>query len=293
MIWLFASQGNKHEEALVAAMRLGTTKGEIVTVPKQEFKATVKQVPGVILAGVKSDHGPLLRKLVGMGKRVLYLDKGYIRSKNLSPDLMDYYRVSVDSFQPHAYMHRYPHPSDRWDVLEVPIQKLVKTDNRRFVLYAGSSQKYCNFYGLGDATEYAQNVIRRVQEIDRFNRTIIYRPKPSWRGAVPIKGTVFSKYGLSMGQELAHTQVLITHGSNACLEAALHGVPSIVLGEGVTKSISSAGLEEVARPKRVGREALTKLCYTIAYQQWSLDDFRSGAAFEYITDVINYLSKTR
>ena len=290
MIWLFASQGNKHEDALLKAMQLGCSPWEIITVPKKEFKSTVKQVDGVILAGVKSDHGPMMRKLVALGRVVMYLDKGYIRSKNLSQELMDYYRVSVNDFQPHAYMHKYQHPADRWETLGITPAKQAKSNNRRFILYAGSSQKYCNFYGLGEATEYATKVIEAAKSSDPLGRTVIYRPKPSWRGAVPIKDTVFSKYGLSMEQELRHTQVLITHGSNACFEAALHGVPSIVLGDGITKGISSTSLEEVLRPQRVDTDSLLQLCYTIAYQQWSLADFSDGSAFDYLQKVVSYLS---
>lgn len=291
MIWLFASQGNKHEGALLQAMQLGCAPWEIISVPKHEFKSTLKQVDGVILAGVKSDHGPMMRKLVAMGKMVMYLDKGYIRSKNLSQELMDYYRVSINSFQPHEYMHRYVHSSDRWEAHGITPVRKVKSNNRRFILYAGSSQKYCNFYGLGDATEYAIKVIEAAKASDPLSRMVIYRPKPSWKGAVPIKGTVFSKYGLSMEQELRHTQVLITHGSNACFEAALHGVPSIVLGEGITKGISSGNISHVRKPAPVLQEDLMELCYTIAYQQWTLCEFSSGRAFEYLRQVATYLKK--
>lgn len=292
MIWLFASQGNKHEDALLKAMQVGCSPWEIISVPKHQFKTTVKQVDGVILAGVKSDHGPMMRKLVALGKTVMYLDKGYIRSKNLSQELMDFYRVSINSFQPHEYMHRYVHKADRWEAHGIAPLNQAKSNNRRFILYAGSSQKYCNFYGLGDATEYATKIIAAAKEADTLNRTVIYRPKPSWQGAVPIKGTIFSKYGLSMEQELRHTQVLITHGSNACFEAALHGVPSIVLGEGITKSISSGKVEHVRKPRPVCQEDVLRLCYTIAYQQWTLDEFRQGGAFEYLRQVVTYLKKT-
>lgn len=292
MVWLFASQGNKHEDALLKAMQLGCAPWEIIAVPKKDFKSAVKQVDGVILAGVKSDHGPMMRKLVALGKTVMYLDKGYIRSKNLSQELMDFYRVSINNFQPHDYMHRYVHKADRWEAHGITPVSQAKTNNRRFILYAGSSQKYCNFYGLGDATEYATKIIAAAKEFDTLNRTVIYRPKPSWKGAVPIKGTIFSKYGLSMEQELRHTQVLITHGSNACFEAALHGAPSIVLGDGITKGISSGKIEHVRKPRAVSQEALLELCYTIAYQQWTLDEFCRGSAFEYLQQVVAYLKKT-
>ena len=44
----------------------------------------------------------------------------------------------------------------------------------------------------GDPTEYAKYLVSEIRKYSK--RQIWYRPKPSWRDAMPIEGTYFSRH---------------------------------------------------------------------------------------------------
>jgi hypothetical protein len=100
----------------------------------------------------------------------------------------------------------------------------------------------------------------------RTDRPIIYRPKPSFKDAQPIEGTEFSTGDETINDALWGAHALVTHGSNACFEAALLGVPSIVLGDAVAAPISSRSLDDDREPLRGKRE---QWFANLAYHQFT------------------------
>jgi len=59
------------------------------------------------------------------------------------------------------------------------------------------------------------------------------------------------------------------------------GVPSIVLGEGVMKSISSTDLSEVEAPCKGERMPVYA---ALGYHQWTIDEMQTGRAFNEIKE---------
>lgn len=207
------------------------------------------------------------------GAHRLMLDKGYSRHRG-SKRTWEYWRVSLDAQHPtETTLMRNAMPHDRFERLEIELSPWRSIGAN--VIIAGSSAKYHEFHNLPDPTTWAASVIKSLRK--RNSRPIIYRPKPSWRDAVPIKGSIFSPPADQLGQLLSDAHVLITHGSNACFDAIVLGVPVIVLGNAVARPVSSISLDDIMAPKR----ALDRVQWmaNLAYHQFTEAEFENGLAW--------------
>lgn len=230
-----------------------------------------------VMVGVKSKE--LFWKHWHSGVHTIYIDKGYTRHTVPGPiKIWEYWRVSVDAHHPTKKMLTRPKPFDRMEKLELEL-KPWRTKGKHIV-FAGSSAKYHDFYGLSDPTEYAEKFIRRSRGYTR--REIIYRPKPSWRDAAPIKGSTYSELPETIDDILKGAWCLVTHGSNACFEAMLMGIPSIVFGDAVVKPISSVAMEDLEKPFLANDDTRRQWLANLCYYQWTLGEFASGQAWDHI-----------
>jgi hypothetical protein len=229
------------------------------------------------MVGVKSRA--LYQAYYGQGTHVVYLDKGYTRHARPGPvKVWEYWRVSLDSHHPTQYLGKPDMPADRVDDLGVVLKPWRKKGEH--VVIAGSSQKYHDFYGLRHPTQWAQKLVKQIQGAAP-GRRIVYRPKPSWKEAVPIEGTEFSRQG-DIYDVLENAWALVTHGSNAVFESILEGVPCIVLGDAVAKPISSDSLEEIESPLLACYAARHQWLANLAYWQWTLPELSKGQAWDFL-----------
>lgn len=223
------------------------------------------------MVGVKSAE--LFRAHKQAGTIPLMIDKGYIRSRAASGRVWEYWRVAVNAHHPtENSLTLRKMPPDRFEKLGVEIGPWRGYGLQ--VVIAGSSAKYHQFYGLPHPTEYWTGIIANLASMT--DRPIIYRPKPSWKDAAPIRSSLYSGPKDHITDVLNNAHCLITHGSNACFEAAIMGIPSIILGDGVMKSISSTSLDDLDAPRLGKREQL--LC-NLAYHQWNMQEFSTGEAW--------------
>lgn len=209
--------------------------------------------------------------------QVLMLDKGYIRPK-LPVPVRDYQycRVAVGAHHPTRYLMSMDCPADRFLRLGIEIQPW-RADGDHVVI-AGSSEKYHRFHGLDHPTLWAKVVVKELGDA----RPIVYRPKPSWKNKRPIAGTVYSVETPRIDFDLPGAWAMVTHGSNSCFEALVSGIPSIVLGDGITRPISSTSLNEIAAPRLAAEHERKTLLSNLAYCQWTVSELRSGAAWPHI-----------
>jgi len=227
----------------------------------------------VCLVGVKSRE--LIQAHWNAGIHTIYFDKGYCRGKGAGPVGWEYWRVAVDAHHPTRYLMRESRSPARWEALGVDV--LPWRPSGRHILIAGSSAKYHDFYGLSGPAEYYTKLTKRLNKLT--GRPIVYRPKPSYREAEPILGTRFSTSAESIADVLRDCHALVTHGSNAVFEALIAGVPSIVLGEAVTKPISSTDIAEIEAPVLASDQARMQLLANLAWHQWTMPELASGEAW--------------
>jgi hypothetical protein len=280
---LFLHSDKPRERILAEAFidGLKTVGDEGVKRPLQHPIEVDTSVEAVCMVGVKSRE--LFRAYGREGIRVLYFDKGYSRHKSLSVTRSwEYWRVSSGAHHPSRYLMGRPFPSDRWERMGFELKPW--REHGGHIVFAGSSAKYHEFYDLPEPTTYAQKMIKRIRLLSP--REIVYRPKPSWRDAVPIEGTRYSQLPETINDILDSAHALVTHGSNACFEAVIAGVPCIILGEAVAKPISSTDIDDIETPRLASDDERRQWLYNLAYQQWSLPEFCSGEAWKVIRPTI-------
>ncbi len=272
---LFAASDKPREQQLAAAFAAGAAvHGCKVDICHNGVLPRLNGYRAVAMVGVKSKR--LFEQVKATGAMPLMLDKGYIRSRRPDARTWEYWRVSPGAHHPTGTsLTGRKYPSDRLEALELEVAKWRRGGLQ--VVFAGSSAKYHDFYGLPDPTEYASALFERIRQLT--DRPIVYRPKPSWRDAVPIAGSRYSVGKEGMSGALANAHCLVTHGSNACFEAALLGIPSIILGDGVAKPISSTSIEDVEHP-HLGKRI--QWLANLAYHQFTEAEFASGEAWQTI-----------
>lgn len=222
------------------------------------------------MVGVKSRN--LWRKTIAAGVRPLMLDKGYSRHK-VAGGAWEYWRLSLDAHHPTGTtLMRFDMPGDRLDRLDWRVRPW--TTSPEVVIFAGSSEKYHRFYDLPHPTAYAKSICKRIRA--KTSLPIIYRPKPSWRDAAPIHGTIFSPGKESLAERFRFASCLVTHGSNACVDAMLAGVPAVTLGDGVAAALGNRSIDDVGRP---GHPDISQWLANLAYHQFTESEMALGTAW--------------
>lgn len=216
------------------------------------------------------------------GKRTLLIDKSYM-------DRRESYRFSIDGFQP-FYLPKMQETSDRLEQLGVIIRPLRTHHNsvKSTVLFAGSSQKFCDWHGLGDNNKYSVDACARINEALKGQHQLVYRPKPSWwannKGAKIVPpNTKFSGVSEQFLHALQNCHCLVTYGSNAAVEALAHGVPVVLLSpKGVSPvyGLSEYKLENILKPFWPRDTARRQVLSNLAWCQFRVPEIESGFAWK-------------
>lgn len=270
-IRFFASEKTREQE-LAANFAKGASKFDRCEIVPTCADPDLSGIDVAIMIGVKSRK--MWQACKAAGVVPVMFDKGYSRERREGARVWEYWRVSIGEHHPTAFLDG-KFPGDRlvkldWDA------KRWRHDGFQIVI-AGSSAKYHDFYDLPDPTTWATDVVRQIRKLS--DRPIIYRPKPSWDGAVPIPGTHFSGPNHSLDSALTNAWCVVTHGSNACFEAALAGIPSIVLGNAVARPISSTSIKDINNPIMGERGNWLK---QLSFWQWTEREMARGEAWAFL-----------
>lgn len=275
----------RREKELVKAFADGAAVNgdKFEAIPKEDKPRLVK-CDVACMVGVKSvDYFRLYRDA---GVPVLYFDKAVLRlrSKDMARGNLRgvwTWRIAINEHNPTAYVETSRHNPRRWESYGIELKPWRRQG--RHIIVAGSSEKYHEFKGLEHPTTYAQRIVRELRRYT--DRPILYRPKPGRRAAAQIPDTEFAgdRY-LEPYLEGAHA--LVTHGSNACCDALVDGVPSIILGDAVIRSISSTELSSIEGPKMATQEARLQVLANLAWCQFTLDEMERGKAWKHLRPMV-------
>lgn len=226
--------------------------------------------------GLKGATKTILNAYKMMGIRTLLFDKGFIRASTGLGGPMGYYRVSLDEFMPLeriARMMKEGVSAQRW--IDTGLAPLARQERATAsgVVFCGSSQKYCDYHGLGNEHTYAAEVIRKIRKRVGKSRLVYYRPKPSFMDARPIDGTVFSRPPTDLARVLLTCNVLVTHGSHSGIDAICAGVPAIILGDGAARPVCDTEFDALANGLRFpDQEERFRWLAALGWWQWRLDE---------------------
>ena len=255
---------------------------ELILVHKGDWVGPIVGTDGAMMFGVKARRLFAPHKEVGIPP--IFVDKGYLGLKGTGARA-DYFKFSVGSMHPLSYFQAEPHPGDRFKALKITVKPWRSQTEGSKILLALSSRKYCVWYGIDNPHKFAAKIVREIQKVlDMAGNDceIIYRPKPSWDEAQPVKGAGYSRPPEGIRDVLRDTHCLVTHGSNAAIDAILMGVPVVVLGPGIAQPVASRDIKGVIKPYRPSRGQVDQWLRDIAYCQWTTEELRSGLAWDHI-----------
>lgn len=286
-IALYLSLPKPREIAIGQALKAGfEAHGDRVTVlATADYAGAREKTQLAVTIGIKGRSKAVFDDHLRSARHALLVDKSYFGRS-------EFLRLALDGFQPRS-LHAEERPHDRLQRLGVRFGAPRAPQKRGVVIYAGSSQKYCDWHGLGDATAYATGVCHAINKVFgtgnelKSSRVVLYRPKPSWvaghaEDARPVPETVFSGPDVKLAALLPDCHALVTHGSNAAVEAVAAGIPVVVLERGTCGAERVANLDleaDLPRPGFPGEDERRQWAANLAYHQFTLEEISSGYAW--------------
>lgn len=285
-ITLYLSGNKERELAIGRALQAGFERhGDQVTVRwTAEYTAPDEGSQLAAVIGVKGNSKKIFEEYRRAGRHTLLVDKAYFeRARHL--------RLVLDGFQPH-YAHAIERPHDRLERFGLDLKPRRK-GRGDYVIYAGSSQKYCDWHDLGDATAFAETTCKRINKVFGTGNELpsimplLYRPKPSWVAghpdeARPVPATIFSGPDVKLPALLPRCHALVTHGSNAAVEAVIAGIPAVVVSRGAcaAEPVAELDLEKgLWDPRFPGKDERRQWLANLAYCQFPIEEISNGYAW--------------
>lgn len=258
---------------------------EIRVVP-DEGSVEVRDCDLVCKCGVKSRFW--FEEYAKAGIPWLYFDKGYIRER-AETQWLEYWRMSVNSHHPIAFLSSAKKDQARADGMEFRFSPW-RDDRGKHIVVDGGSTKNFAFNGLGDRDQRMRRLIKRIEEISP-GRPIIYRPKPSSKDATAIEGTEYARgragvHVKDLRPDLERAHVVITYNGAICYDANRVGVPSIVLGSGPARPISSTSLDDLEHPRLATDEQRQQWINNLAWCQFKMNEYRDGTAWGIVKEML-------
>lgn len=261
---------NKRSKYLAAATLQGIARHGVQATGCTAFDGVVADV-AIAYGWV---HEPIFAKYKEAGARFAYWDLGYWNRRPKHAPQDGHHRLAIDDWDTKLKMVR-GCPSDRFEQIGIKVQEAQKPGDN--ILVAGMSDKAAGTHG------YAYNAWeeKMVLTLSRMlpGQSVVLRPKPNKKHRAET----------TIEQDLQNAKLLVTHHSNAAVDALIAGVPVYCI-KGVASVLSRQELwaEDLPDPSALlpPIEARRELMNDIAYMQWSVPEMRDGTAWEHIRRIL-------
>jgi len=228
-----------------------------------------------VFYGLKGNLAAALKQYPAEGKKAVYVDMGYW-GRRAGGQWVGYHKLAVNDRHPTEYFRNAAHPTDRLSAQGVVMAPYAA--DGKHILLAGLGEKAAHSLGL-EPEGWERDAIEQIRAVT--DRRIIYRPKPSWKGARPIAGVDFSPPSQDIAEVLAGCHAVVTRHSNVALEGLVAGVPCFA-SHGVAAPMGLQDLARIEAPHRP--DDREQWAADVAYTQWNVAEMRSGAAWRHLKD---------
>jgi hypothetical protein len=221
-------------------------------------------------------YTPTLRRVMadyirGGGKAV-YIDLGYWNRI----DERGHHKIAVNARHPTDYFMRRPMDDKRVRSLGLGLLPWRRPGGH--ILIAGMGAKAAEAEGKR-VEQWEREAITELAKVTP--KRLIYRPKPSWTGAKPIAGAEYSPKEQSLNALLTNCHAVVTHHSNAAVEAIAAGIPAFCW-KGVAAPLSLQDLSRIDEP--FYPENRSEWLNAISYCQWSVAEMHQGLPWRHLKD---------
>lgn len=196
------------------------------------------------------------------GRTWYYADNGYMRRGHYD----GYYRVTRNALQHDGSGTA---SSDRWRSLGMTIEPW-RTGGRHIVV-CPPSRLFATLFGF-NADHWLRDVVATIKA--NTDRPIRVRRKMSW---TEVKAPM-----APLQEDLQNAWALVTHSSNAAVEAAMAGVPVFATDQCGASRVALSDVTKIEKPIRPDdREEWLSV---LAANQWTLDEMRSGLCWRMLQE---------
>jgi len=225
-----------------------------------------------------NDNEILIRS---MGKRKLiwkcwkenhpfyYMDSGYFGNykNNQNPyGWKLWHRIVKNDVQHSKIIDR---PEDRWKKLNIELK--TRKQKGDYILLVTPSEKPCKFYGINLEEWEAQTIEKIKQYTDRPIRVRKKLPRQQ-----RLKNTIF--------EDLKNAYAMVTYQSVAAIESVIEGVPAFTLAPTAADPVCNKDLSLIDNPPNQNDDKVYKWACHLAYGQFHIDEFKSGAAYRLLRE---------
>lgn len=231
--------------------RIVAAGGRIVRGDHEALRGLPAEVIPVV--GCSPQLTPMLAEWRAARRTFIYWDRGYWQRVFATwlPRGTDggLYRWHVNSYQQQAIRAV---PADRLAHRPPPVQPWAKAG--RHIVIAQPTATYARFHGIEGWTDRTLDALSRLTD-----RQLVIRGKETRR---PLQA------------DLEGAHALVTHGSNAAVEAAILGCPVFVHPDSAAALVGRTDLSRIEAPTYPDREAWLR---SLAYSQFDETELVDGA----------------
>lgn len=222
-------------------------------------------IAGDIAIAYGWNHEPVFSAYRAAGLHYAYFDMGYWDRRQAGDKKNGFHRLSVNSWDTADNMLR-AMPADRFTSSGIRLKPWGSKGS--VIILAGMSNKAAGSHGFKPG-QWERETEIAVRE--RTDRPIIVRAKPTGDQSKiePITDV------------LARAHMLITHHSNAAMDAMIAGVP-FHARKGVGRILAPDDIFLIERYPDIGDNERLQLMQDIAYAQWRPSEMRTGQAWDHI-----------
>jgi hypothetical protein len=259
---IYATDNNRRAMHIAMAMHCGARRCGL----QSDILTRFTGVAADLAVAYGWTHESVFRSYLAAGAHYVYWDLGYWNRRPSHNSAEGHHRLAVDDWDTAKTMAR-GCPTDR---LEASRLKIVEQRDGQgeVILLAGMSAKAAGTHGY----RFEQWELRKMKSLRETlpHWSLVYRPKPT--KARPATETI--------EVALRRSRVLVTHHSNAAVEALMFDIPIFAI-KGVGHLVSDQVLG-TSRPYAERRQLLAD----VAYAQWTPQEMRTGQAWEHIRGLL-------